>query len=90
MVSTLMSPCEGQSFLRIHAAFVAGDLEALREAVDDPAQLPNGWISDAVGSSLAYAIYHSPLAFIRTLLEMGADARANVLDGFPPLVAALP
>jgi hypothetical protein len=84
-----MSQPEGTSFLRVHAAFVAGDLEALRQAIDDPAQLPNGWISDAVGSSLVYAIYHSPLAFIRTMLEMGADANAPAADGFPPLIAAL-
>jgi len=84
-----MSQPDSKSFLRVHAAFVAGDLEALRQAIDDPAQLPNGWIGDAVGSSLVYAIYHSPVAFIRTLLEMGADANAPAADGFPPLIAAL-
>jgi hypothetical protein len=36
-----------------------------------------------------YAIYHSPLAFIRTLLEIGADPNALIDDGFPPLIAAL-
>ena len=36
-----------------------------------------------------YAIYHSPLAFIRTLLEIGAEPNAPVDDGFPPLIAAL-
>jgi hypothetical protein len=36
-----------------------------------------------------YAIDHSPLAFIRTLLEIGADPNAPVDDGFPPLIAAL-
>ena len=44
---------------------------------------------DAIGSCLVYAIYHSPLAFIRTLLEIGADPNAPVDDGFPPLIAAL-
>ena len=34
-------------------------------------------------------MYHSPLAFIRTLLEIGADPNAPVDDGFPPLIAAL-
>ena len=42
-----------------------------------------------IGSCLVYAIYHSPLAFIRTLLEVGADPNAPVDDGFPPLIAAL-
>jgi uncharacterized protein len=36
-----------------------------------------------------YAIYHSPLAFIRILLEIGADPNAPVGDGFPPIIAAL-
>ncbi|RPH53397.1 MAG: hypothetical protein EHM89_20135, partial [Acidobacteria bacterium] len=31
----------------------------------------------------------SPLSFIRTLLEIGADPNAPVDDGFPPLIAAL-
>jgi hypothetical protein len=36
-----------------------------------------------------YAIYHSPLAFIRILLEIGANPNTPVDDGFPPLIAAL-
>jgi hypothetical protein len=42
-----------------------------------------------VGTCLVYAIYHSPLRFIRTLLEIGADPKAPADDGFPPLIAAL-
>jgi hypothetical protein len=75
--------------LRIDDAFRRGDLEALRAAVDDPAVVPNGRMPDAIGSCLVYAIYHSPLAFIRTLLDIGADPNAPVDDGFPPLIAAL-
>src|SRR5262245_50026397 len=74
---------------RIHDAFVAGDLDALRAAVDDPSVIPNGRMPDAIGSCLVYAIYHSPLAFIGALLDLGADPRAPVDDGFPPLIAAL-
>jgi uncharacterized protein len=80
---------EAKKFQQIDAAFHAGDLEALRAAVDDPAAVPNGRMHDAIGSCLVYAIYHSPLAFIRTLLEAGADPRAPADDGFPPLIAAL-
>jgi hypothetical protein len=75
--------------LRIDSAFRAGDLEALRAAVEDPVVVPNGRIPDAIGPCLVYAIYHSPLPFIRTLLEIGADPNAPVDDGFPPLIAAL-
>jgi ankyrin repeat protein len=42
-----------------------------------------------IGSCLEYAIYHSPLSFIRTLLEIGADTRPESPNGFPPLIAAL-
>jgi hypothetical protein len=33
--------------------------------------------------------YHSPLPFIRTLLEIGADPNLADHAGFPPLIAAL-
>lgn len=57
--------------------------------MDNPATVPNGAMPVAIGSCLVYAIYHSPLCFIRELLELGADVNAPVLDGFPPLIAAL-
>lgn len=76
-------------FRRIDDAFRSGDLVALRAAVDDPSDVPSGPMPDTIGPCLVYAIYHSPLAFIRTLLELGADPNAPVDDGFPPLIAAL-
>jgi hypothetical protein len=75
--------------MRIHAAFLAGDLEALRSAVDDPDTIPNGQMPPAIGPCLEYAIYHSPVQFIRTLPEMGADPNPADHTGFPPLFAAL-
>ena len=80
---------EAKKFQRIDDAFRKGDLDGLRAAVEDPAMVPNGCMPDTVGSCLVYAIYHSPLAFIRTLLEIGADPNAPADDGFPPLIAAL-
>ena len=80
---------EHRRFQAIDAAFRAGDLEALRAAVDDPAAIPNGHMPITIGPCLEYAIYHSPLAFIRTLIEMGADLNPEHHDGFPPLHAAL-
>jgi ankyrin repeat protein len=80
---------EARKFQRIDEAFRAGDLEALRAAVDDPAAVPNGMMPITIGSCLVYAIYHSPLPFIRTLLEIGADPDRPADDGFPPLIAAL-
>ena len=80
---------EARKFQRIDAAFHAGDLAALKAAVDDPAIVPNGPMPMAIGRCLVYAIYHSPLPFIRTLLEIGADPNGSDNDGFPPLIAAL-
>ena len=51
--------------------------------------MPNGPMPLEIGTCLEYAIYHSPLPFIRTLLELGADPNPARHDGFPPLIAAL-
>jgi ankyrin repeat protein len=80
---------EHRRFMSIDAAFRNGDLAALRAAVDDPAAIPNGPMPMAIGPCLEYAIYHSPLPFIRTLLELGADPNPQDHIGFPPLIAAL-
>jgi ankyrin repeat protein len=80
---------EAEKFRKIDAAFRNGDLAALRSAVDDPINVPNGPMPLTIGSCLVYAIYHSPLPFIRGLLEIGADPNPSVNDGFPPLIAAL-
>jgi hypothetical protein len=80
---------EANRFRRIDEAFHNGDLEGLRTAVDDPSLVPNGRMPGTIGSCLVYAIYHSPLKFIRTLLEIGANPTAPADDGFPPLIAAL-
>ncbi len=80
---------EYERFCRIDAAFKAGDLEALRAAVEDPAGVPNGPMPLTIGSCLEYAIYHSPPGFVRTLLEIGADPNPPEHTGFPPLIAAL-
>ena len=80
---------EAKKLQRINEAFCKGNLDGLRAAVNDPAVIPNGRMPDAVGACLVYAIYHSPLAFMRALLEIGADPNAPVDDSFPPLIAAL-
>lgn len=78
-----------RKFRQLDEAFRNGDLDALRVAAEDPALVPNGRMPDTIGSCLVYAIYHSPLSFIRTLLEIGANPNAPADDGFPPLIAAL-
>lgn len=80
---------EYEKFKRIDAAFRAGDLAALRAAVDDSASVPNGPMPLTIGPCLEYAIYHSPVTFIRALLEIGANPNPADHAGFPPLIAAL-
>ena len=80
---------EARQHERIDAAFKAGDLAALRAAVDDPSVVPNGPMPLSIGPCLAYSIYWSPIAFVRQLLELGADPNHDDGDGFPPLIAAL-
>jgi uncharacterized protein len=88
-------PChESRRFLRIDAAFKAGDLAALRAELDDDAKLdkvrfPDVVVAAGIGGCLTYAIYHSPVAFIAELLDLGADPNWPADDGFPPLIAAL-
>lgn len=90
MTNTNDARCaEHRKFIKIDAAFRIGDLAALRAAVDNPAAIPNGPMSMTIGHCLEYAIYHSPLPFIRTLLEIGANPNPEDHIGFPPLIAAL-
>jgi hypothetical protein len=80
---------EAKHIRLIDEAFRRVDLEPLQAACGDRALIPNGPMPAAIGTCLVYAIYHSPLAFIRTLLDLGADPNMPVEDGFPPLIAAL-
>jgi ankyrin repeat protein len=80
---------EHEKFKKIDAAFRTGDLAALRAALEDSDSVPNGPMPLTIGSCLEYAIYHSPVPFIRTLLEIGADPNLPDHAGFPPLIAAL-
>jgi ankyrin repeat protein len=75
----------------IDAAYRQGDLEGLKAALGDPPDFPNVENPPAFGGGacLESAIYHSPLAFLRTLLELGADPNYPDSAGFPSLIAAL-
>jgi ankyrin repeat protein len=80
---------EYEQFKKIDAAFKTGDLEALRSAVDDPDDIPNGPMPLTIGPCLEYSTYHSPVFFIRALLEAGANVNPESLNGFPPVIATL-
>lgn len=81
-----------RQFKDVDGAFREGDLEALKSALGDPADFPNCLqpFELAVGDyPLEYAIYWSPLSFIATLMEIGADPNYPDRSGFPSLIAAL-
>ena len=83
----MTAPCD---LIEIHEAYKRGDLETLKALLGDPSDFPNCRGPYGVGEIiLEYAIYHSPLAFIRRLLALGADPNYGDHAGFPSLIAAL-
>lgn len=66
-----MDPRDG---LELHEAYVRGDVEAVRGLLGDPPDFPNCRGPRGLGEIvLEYAIYHSPIAFVETLLDLGID-----------------
>ena len=83
---------EMRRFQACDAAFRQGDLDALLAIIspDETPDFPNGHGPWGLGCGvLQYAIYVSPLPFVRTLLELGADPNYDDGDGFPSLIATL-
>jgi uncharacterized protein len=75
-----------------HDAYLHGDIEALREALDNPPDFPNCRqpFDLAVGDHpLEYAIYWSPAVFVAELIRLGDDPNYPDPAGFPPLIAAV-
>lgn len=78
--------------ITIDAAYRAGDLVALKQALGDPPDFPNNRQPHELGLGdfpLEYAIYWSPLAFIETLIALGAEVNYISDAGFPALIAVL-
>ena len=78
--------------LAIDAAFRADDLDALLDALGNPADFPNCRHPFELGVGdhpLEYAVYWSSMAFIERLLSLGADPNYGDDVGFPALIAAL-
>lgn len=74
--------------LDIEAAYLRGDLDALRAALGNPPDFPHTR-DDCGGSCLVNALYRAPIGLVRALLDLGADPNEPADDGFPPLFAAL-
>jgi len=74
----------------LREAYRRGDLKAVKDLLGNPPDFPNCPGPLAVGKIvLEYAIYHSPLPFVRALLELGANPNYGEHDGFPSLIAAI-
>jgi len=83
----MTAPCD---MIELHEAYTRGDLETVKAMLGDPPDFPNCPGPYGVGEIiLEYAIYHSPIGFIRRLLELGADLNYRDHAGFPSLIAAL-
>ena len=84
----MTAPCDT---IELHEAYKRGDMAAVKALLGDPPDFPNCRGPYGVGEIiLEYAIYHSPLGFIRRLLELGADpqARTRIDDCATPLEEA--
>ena len=76
--------------IAIHEAYKRGDLQTLRALLGNPSNFPNCRGPRRVGENiLEYAIYHSPVSFVRALLDLGADPNCADSAGFPSLIAAI-
>ena len=81
-----------RQFKAADAAYRRGELAALREALGNPEDFPNCKQPIELGLGtypLGYAIYWSPIAFIRELIGAGADLNYDDGTGFPSLIAIL-
>lgn len=68
---------DGDSYQRLHAAFVRGDFEAVQRDVGGLGDFPNTSPGAAIGMPLVYAIYHGPIALAQDLLDAGAEPSCN-------------
>ena len=84
-----MSRGEHERFFRLHNAFCAGDFAALKAELGGTEGFPNVEPEPGLGLPLTYAIFHGPIALVRSLLEAGADPNLHENDGFPPMIAAI-
>lgn len=75
-------------FELIASAYKRGDIDAVRDALGNPADFPNT-MDEFRGTCLCEALYHSPIRLVRALLELGADPNYDTRDGFPALFTAL-
>jgi len=81
-----------RQFKAADAAYRRGEIAALREALGNPQDFPNCKQPIELGLGtypLGYAIYWSPIAFIRELIGAGADLNCDDGAGFPSLIAAI-
>ena len=75
--------------IAIHDAFKRGDLEDLKTLLANPPGFLNYDELQWMGHVLEYAVYHSPVPFIKQLLQLGANTNYKNHAGFPSLIAVL-
>jgi ankyrin repeat protein len=75
--------------LRLHEALRASDLEGVRYALGNPVDFANARDAYLNIPVLSHAIGLASIAFVRILLEAGADPNYGDHAGFPSLFCAL-
>jgi uncharacterized protein len=75
--------------IKVDDAFKGSNLKELKAALGNPADFSNTRLDGTNAYCLEYAIYHSPVSLIRSLLELGANPNYEDAAGFPSLIAAL-
>jgi hypothetical protein len=80
---------EQDTYMQLVKALREGDREGVRHALDDAPDWPNAREQYCNDHVLALAVIESPIAFVRELLNLGADPNYDDLTGFPSLINVL-
>ncbi len=75
--------------IELDRALRAGDLAAVRAALETPAEYPNAVDGYSGGTVLQLALFNAPVVTVGALLDDGADPNFEALDGFPALLLVL-
>lgn len=80
---------EQEDYLHLLESLRNSDLEGVRLALSDPADWADARETFTNNNVMSLALIESSVAFVRELLDLGADANYEDLGGFPSLLTVL-
>jgi ankyrin repeat protein len=80
---------EQENYLHLLESLRTGDLDGVRLALSDPADWADARETYTNNNVMSLALIESPVAFVRQLLDLGADANYDDLGGYPSLLTVL-